>query len=315
MVLSFEAKAQNTQYNFTQAQLNTVISQISTKTSYEFVYDADLVKKAKPINLSLNTSNIKVLMDAVVKGQDFGYEINNNRTIVLKLLKANLEEEYILHGMVTDSLGGPLPGATVKIKGTNKYVVTDGNGHFNLNLTNQNNTLEIDYVGYLSTTQKFDRNAALKVVTVRLMANASLLAEVVVNGFQTLSKERSTGAATIIDNKILNQNINNDILSALEGRVAGLVYVKNPNGIGADRPVLRGQSTFSFTGLTRDPLVVIDGLPSETPLEEINPYDIESVTVLKDGSAAAIYGTSTANGLIFLKPKKKRNNLKKILKK
>lgn len=248
-------------------------------------------------------------MDAVIKGQAFTYEISNNRTIVLKSPDA-IEEEYILHGMVTDSLSSPLPGASVKIKGTNKYVTTDGNGHFNLNLTSRFNTLEISYIGYLSSTQKFDRTSALKVVTVKLMANASLLAEVVVNGYQTLSKERSTGASVTIGENILNQNIPVDILSALEGRVAGLVYVKNPNGIGADRPVLRGQATFSLTGTTREPLVVIDGLPSETALEDINPYDIESVTVLKDGAAASIYGSRSTNGVIILTTKKGNSPLK-----
>ncbi|WP_246833966.1 SusC/RagA family TonB-linked outer membrane protein [Pedobacter sp. G11] len=308
MLISFDVNAQNTQYNFNKAPLNSVISEISTKTSYEFVYDAELVKKAKPIDLSLSTSNIKTLMDAVVKGQAFSYEIRNNRTIVLKAVLENLED-YMLHGMVTDSLGGPLPGASVKIKGTNRYTTTDGNGHFNVNLNSQFNTLDINYIGYLSATQKFDKDAALKVVTVKLMANSSLLADVVVNGFQTISKERSTGAATILDEKKLNENINIDILSALEGRVAGLVYNKNPFGLGADQPVLRGQATFSLVG-GNAPLVVLDGLPTETPLNEINPYDIETITVLKDGAAASIYGSRSANGVIVLTTKKGNSPLK-----
>lgn len=308
MLISFDVNAQNIQYNFNKAPLNSVISEISTKTSYEFVYDAELVKKAKPIDLSLSTSNLKTLMDAVVKGQAFTYEIRNNRTIVLKAVVENLED-YILHGMVTDSLGGPLPGASVKIKGTNRYTTTDGNGHFNVNLNSQFNTLDINYIGYFSATQKFEKDAALKVVTVKLMANSSLLADVVVNGFQTISKERSTGAATILDEKKLNENINIDILSALEGRVAGLVYNKNPFGQSVDQPVLRGQATFASLGASA-PLVVLDGLPTETPLEEINPYDIESVTVLKDGAAASIYGSRSANGVIVLTTKKGNTPLK-----
>ncbi|WP_029985683.1 SusC/RagA family TonB-linked outer membrane protein [Pedobacter jeongneungensis] len=306
VLLSITAKAQNTRYTFTQAPLNTVISQISAKTKYEFVYDAALVKKAKPINFTLNTADIKTIMDAVVKGQDFNYEISNNRTIILKVPKEDIADDYILHGMVTDSLGSPLPGASVKIRNTNKYVLTDGNGHFNLNLSNQYNTLEISYIGYLSSTQRLDRTAALKVVTVRLSANASLLAEVVVNGFQTLPLERNAGAFSIVDQKKLNEQINPSILSALEGRVAGLAYDKNPYGIGADKQVIRGRGTFSIsqTGVRTDPLIVIDGLPSETPLEDVNPYDIESVTVLKDAAASSIYGSRSANGVIILTTKK-----------
>ena len=311
-LLSIQAKAQNTQYNFSQAPLNTVISQISAKTKYEFVYDAALVKKAKPISFNLNTADIKTIMDAVVKGQDFNYEINNNRTIILKVPKADAEDEYILHGMVTDSVGSPLPGASVKIKNTNKYILTDGNGHFNLNLSDQYNTLEISYIGYLSSTQRFDRNSTLKVVTVRLSANASLLAEVVVNGFQSLPLERNAGAFAIIDQKKLNEQINPNILAALEGRVAGLAYDKNPFGIGADKQVIRGRGTFSIntTGVRTDPLIVIDGLPSETALEEVNPYDIESVTVLKDAAASSIYGSRSANGVIILTTKRGNSPVK-----
>jgi len=313
-LLTFSIKTTQAQtstytFSFNNAPINGVIAEIAKKSNYQFIFDADYLKKAKPVTAKISTNSLKTVLETVFKDQPFDYEINNN-TIVLKPSKAFTEEEYILHGMVTDSLGSPLPGASIKLKGTNKYTTSDGNGHFNINLTSEYNTLEFAYVGYLSKTQRLDRTAALKVVTVRLSANASLLAEVVVNGYQTLSKERSTGAANTVSGKILNENIPVDILSALEGRVAGLAYVKNPNGLGADRPVLRGQATFSFATATRDPLVVIDGLPSETPLEEINPYDIESVTVLKDGAAASIYGSRSANGVIILTTKKGNSPLK-----
>ncbi|SFA54384.1 TonB-linked outer membrane protein, SusC/RagA family [Pedobacter suwonensis] len=308
LFFSLNVNAQNNQYKFFQAPLNTVIAEISKKTSYEFVYDADLVKKAKPITFNLATPDIRTLMDAVTKGQDFTYEISNGRTIVLKNRSEDVSE-YTLHGMVTDSIGGPLPGASVKLKGTTRYTMADGNGHFNIGLTDQYNALEISYMGYLSQTQKIDKAAASNILTIRLKPNSSLLADVVVNGFQTISKERSTGAATKINNDKLNENINSDILGALEGRVAGLVYNKNPNRIGADQPVLRGQATFNLLGGSA-PLVVLDGLPTETALEDINPYDVESVTVLKDGAAASIYGSRSANGVIVIATKKGNTPLK-----
>lgn len=308
LFFSLNVNAQNNQYKFFQAPLNTVIAEISKKTSYEFVYDAEMVKKAKPITFNLATPDIRTLMDAVTKGQDFTYEISNGRTIVLKIRSEDVSE-YTLHGMVTDSLGGPLPGASVKLKGTTRYTMTDGNGHFNIGLSDVYNTLEVSYMGYLSEMQKIDKATASNIFTIRLKPNSSLLADVVINGFQTLPASRGTGAATKIDEKKLNENINVDILSALEGRVAGLVYNKNPNGLGADQPVLRGQATFRLLGGTA-PLVVIDGLPTETALEDINPYDIESVTVLKDGAAASIYGSRSANGVIVLTTKKGNSPLK-----
>jgi len=309
LLCSLNAKAQNNQYKFFQAPLNTVIAEISKKTAYEFVYDAELVKKAKPITFNLATPDVRTLMDAVTKGQDFSYEISNGKTIVLKAKIGN-PDEYVLHGMVTDSIGGPLPGAIVKLKGTTKYTLADGNGHFNIGISDVYNTLDVNYIGYIDQIRKVDKVAASNIVTIKLQANSSLLNDVVVNGFQSLPPSRGTGSAAIINEKVLNENINIDILSALEGRVAGLVYDKNPNGLGADRPVIRGQATFSSSDITRDPLVVIDGLPTETALEDINPYDIESVTVLKDGAAASIYGSRSANGVIVLTTKKGNSPLK-----
>ncbi|WP_235972674.1 SusC/RagA family TonB-linked outer membrane protein [Pedobacter ghigonis] len=300
-------QAQTATYTFTfnNAPINGVITEIAKKSNYQFIFDAEYLKKAKPVTAKISTSSLKTVLETVFKDQPFDYEINNN-TIVLKPSTAFTEDEYILHGMVTDSLGSPLPGASIRLKGTNKYTTSDGNGHFSMNLTNEYNTLDIDYIGYLSKTQRIDRTAALKVVTVRLNANASLLAEVVVNGFQSLPLERNAGAFAVVDKKKLNEQINSNILEALEGRVAGLAYDKNPFGIGADKQVIRGRGTFSIntTGVRTDPLIVIDGLPSETALEDINPYDIESVTVLKDAAASSIYGSRSANGVIVLTTKK-----------
>jgi TonB-linked SusC/RagA family outer membrane protein len=306
MLFSIQVNAQTNAYNFINAPLNRVMSQISDKTSYQFVFDAALVKKARPITLSVNSSDIKLIMDELVKGQDFTYQISNTKTIILTPLNKSVTEEYIIHGMVTDSLGGPLPGASVRNISTRAITSTDANGHFNIAVNSAEQTLEIAYMGFIPAERNFAKSTSTGIVTIRLMANSSLLDEVVVNGFQTITKERSTAAVAIIDNKKLNENVNVDLLSALEGRVAGLAYRKNVNGIGADEPMLRGQGTFSIstTGVGVTPLVVIDGLPTEISLDQINPYDIESVTVLKDAAASSIYGSRSANGVIVLTTKK-----------
>ena len=305
LLFATPSNAQSNTYSFDKAPLNTVMSQISAKTSYQFIFDADLVKRAKSITLKVNSTDIRVIMDAIVKGQDFSYEISDNKTIILTSLKKSAVEEYEIHGMVTDSTGMSLPGASVRVKNGRSVTTTDANGHFTINVTSANNTLQVNYIGYLETERSFEKSASTGVVTIKVMSNSSLLDEVVVNGFQSVSKERSTAAVAIVDNKKLNENVNVDLLSALEGRVAGLAYVKNVNGIGvADQPLLRGQGTYSVTNVGTAPLVVIDGLPTETALENVNPYDIESVTVLKDAAASSIYGSRSANGVIVLTTKK-----------
>ena len=307
MLFSLQSSAQNSGFVFEKAPLNKVMAEISAKTSYQFVFDAALVKKARPITLKMRSNDIKMVMDALVTGQDFTYEISNNKTIILTGIKrAVTAEEYTIHGMVTDSLGGPLPGASVRVKNTAVMVTADANGHFNVPMSSLNNTLEINYIGFLPAERTFEKGASTGIVTIKVMANSSLLNEIVVNGFQSVSKERSTAAVAIVDNKKLNENINVDLLSALEGRIAGLAYTKNQFGKGADQPMLRGQGTFSVSidAVGTAPLIVIDGLPTETTLDQINPYDIESVTVLKDAAASSIYGSRSANGVIVLTTKK-----------
>ena len=304
LLFSLQSNAQSNVYAFENAPLNTVIAQISAKTSYEFVYDAELVKKAKSISFKITSTDIKVIMDAVVKGQDFSYEISNNKTIILTSRKKSALEEYEIHGMVTDSVGVSLPGASVRLKNGRSVATTDANGHFNITVSSENNTLQVNYIGYIQTERSFNKSASTGVVTIKVMSNSSLLDEIVVNGFQSMPRERMTGAIAVVDQARLNENINVDLTSALEGRVAGLAYVKNVNGAGPDQPLLRGQGTFSITNVGTAPLVVIDGLPTETTLDQINPYDIETVTVLKDAAASSIYGSRSANGVIVLTTKK-----------
>jgi TonB-linked SusC/RagA family outer membrane protein len=311
-LLAIQAKAQNVQYTFTQAPLNTVISQISAKTKYEFVYDAALVKKAKPISFNLNTADIKTIMDAVVKTQDFDYQIAN-KTIILKQKEslADPSEPFIVKGRVIDSTGTAIPGVIVRIKGQAKGILTDGSGGFAIEATSKSNTLIFSYIGYVQREYLANKNVAGSLISIVLASEPSLLKEVVVNGYQRISRERDAGAYSIVDQKKLNEQINVDLLSALEGRVAGLNYVKNPTGTAADKPILRGIGTFSASVGT-SPLIVIDGLPTEYTLDEVNPYDIESVTVLKDAAAASIYGSRSANGVIVLTTKQGKAGAVKI---
>ena len=101
-------------FSFNNAPINGVIAEIAKKSNYQFIFDAEYLKKAKPVTAKISTNSLKTVLETVFKDQPFDYEINNN-TIVLKASKAFTEEEYILHGMVIDSLGSPLPGASISI--------------------------------------------------------------------------------------------------------------------------------------------------------------------------------------------------------
>ncbi|WP_421941266.1 SusC/RagA family TonB-linked outer membrane protein [Pedobacter sp.] len=296
--------------SFKNASLESVITSVADKTGYQFVYDAAYAQKFKALTAEISTTDINQILNRIFKDQAFTYKITGKA--ILLTPASNNAQRFTIHGMVNDSTGVYLPGTTVRQKGTNNIVNVDRNGHFAITVDESNPILQFSYLGYETKEVKYNKTVTASVVVVTLSSSAGLLSEVQVTGYQNIAKVNSPAAATTIDNKILNENINTDLLSALEGRVAGLLYRKNPTGSDSDQPVLRGIATISATTAS-GPLLVIDGLPTEFSLEDINPYDIESVTVLKDAAAASIYGARAANGIIVLTTKKGKGNLKVTL--
>lgn len=303
------ASAQTLTLKYDNVPFAKAISDITKKTGYEFVFDASFLKKANPVTLDVKNGDIQQLLEQLFAGQPFSYEINN-KTIVIKA-KSVSPKLTQLNGRVLDSLGIGLPNVIVRVKNTNAVAQTGADGRFSIPVSGQTSTLTFSLLGYKEKQQIYSLTNITGLVTVTMSQNTSLLSEVVINGFQTISKERSSAAYTYLDSSKLNQQINVDLLSAMEGRVAGLYYNKNPYGASADQPVLRGIGTYSAT-VTTSPLIVLDGLPTETSLDQINPYDVESVTVLKDAAAASIYGSRAANGVIVVTTKKGKGSGVKV---
>lgn len=312
VVIQFQvANAQSLSFTFKNAPFQSVITEVSKKTGYEFVYDAAYLQQAVNVNLSLKNSTIQEVLQAVFKNQPFQYEIAGKAIVIKPMVSRKSEGGYLVRGIIKDSTGVTIPGASVRIKGKNTATQTDATGNFEINMNAQAPVLVISYMGYKDKEVETRSSAGTGVSTFVLSANANLLEDVVVTGYQTISRERSTASITQIGNEQLNKQINGDLLQALEGQVPGMVYTKNPTGGGADKPVIRGASTFSVS-IGTDPLIVIDGLPTEMTLDQINPYDIESITVLKDAAAASIYGSRAANGVIVLTTKQGKGGGVKI---
>ncbi|MEM7375429.1 MAG: SusC/RagA family TonB-linked outer membrane protein [Bacteroidota bacterium] len=201
-------------------------------------------------------------------------------------------------GTVTAKDGTPLAGATVLAKGTVQGTFTDGEGKYSLDVPEGVSTLIVSYIGYQA--QEVDINGR-SVINVSLESEISFLDEVVVTGYGTLKGKEVTGSITSVKAKDFNVGNINDPAQLLQGKVAGLTISRpgaNPNGNFSIR--LRGLSTI---GASTEPLIVIDGVLGGN-LNSIEPQDIASIDVLKDGSAAAIYGTRGASGVILITTKK-----------
>ena len=214
-----------------------------------------------------------------------------------------------ISGKVTDVTNHPLEGATVVVKNDNILLsmgtLTDIKGEFRIS-AKAGEVIRISYLGMKS--REFTVSAEQPFLKVHLEPEIITLSstDVVATGYQNLHKEQTTSAYTKIRTDQLNRQLNRTVQEAIEGQIAGVRFTKDPF-TGKEVPILRGVGTFSGN-VGYSPLVVIDDIPTDTPLEDINPKDIESVTVLKDAAATAIYGVRAANGVIVIVTKKGLQN-------
>ncbi|NDU97729.1 SusC/RagA family TonB-linked outer membrane protein [Spirosoma terrae] len=224
-----------------------------------------------------------------------------------------LAQDVTISGRVTSSDdGSPLPGVTVQVKGSQRGTTTDAQGNYNLS-TSANNTLVFSYIGYTSQEVAIGRRTTIDVV---LSGDQQQLSEVVVIGYGTQQRQRVTSSISTINGNALANLATPSFDQQLAGRAAG-VQVTVPSGILGQAPVIRIRGTNSISSGS-NPLIVVDGVPVITgnqsgvtptnPLGDINPQDIESYEVLKDGAATAIYGSRAANGVILITTKKGKKN-------
>lgn len=222
-----------------------------------------------------------------------------------------LAQDITVSGRVTSSDDGSgLPGVSVQVKGTSRGTTTDGNGNYRITAS-PSAQLVFSFIGYLSQEVNVGNRSELNIT---LRGDAAVLNEVVVVGYGTQSKKTITGAIASVDGKSISDKPVQSFDQALQGRAAG-VSITTPNGVLNNPPVIRVRGVSSISG-TSSPLIVIDGLPINSgnvssggftvnnPLGDINPNDIESLDILKDASATAIYGSRAAAGVILITTKK-----------
>ena len=204
-------------------------------------------------------------------------------------------------GKVVGENGEPLPGATIQQKGTSRGIITDFNGNFSLSVPSDA-TLIVSFIGYKSIELPVGGKTELGNIT--LVSELTELDQVVVVGYGTQRKVDLTGSVAIVNAEEMKKLSNSNISTMLEGKVAG-VQITSDGQPGADPTVrIRGIGSFGSTA----PLYVIDGVPMGTTIRDFSPNDIETLQVLKDASAAAIYGSRAANGVVIITTKQGKKN-------
>lgn len=274
----------------TKKSLENVLEKLSKQYNYQFFYNAALLKGVN-VSVSLQEADINSVMKKLLEGTGLQYSIKD-RTIVITAIPKKAITKTLLNGRVTDSDGNVLPGVAIFTQDKSQAGVTDIDGRFSFSKPLKYGTvLHFTSVGMKPHNVVYSGEGLLQVVMVE---DIKQLDAVIVTGFQTISRERATGAAVIINKDKIDKIQSTNLVSKLEGLSAGL------STYGGDMSI-RGTSSFS---VGTSPLVVMDGQVVNQGLSGINPEDIENITVLKDAASTSLYGVRASNGVIVITTKK-----------
>lgn len=328
-LISMAGRAQKVSISEKDVPIDQIFKKIHKQTGYDFLYTDKLLKKISNISIDVKNASLEEVLAICFKGYPLTYTIKDKTIIITgEEQQITLKNNPIIDikGRVIDENNKPIPGASVKVRGTNQIVVTNNNGEFEFKNLNPNAVLEITYIGYLTKIVGINNVAAIK-----LEPSTELLNQVVVTALGIKQEKRSLGTAiTEVSGQTIAQSQRENFLNALQGRVAG-VEVANTSGLpgSSSSIIIRGITSLSGNN---QPLFIVDGLPidnttfgaehlaSNSPgsstgissknldfsnrAADINPDDIETLTVLKGPEASALYGIDAASGAIVITTKK-----------
>jgi TonB-linked SusC/RagA family outer membrane protein len=281
--------------------MKTVLRSIEEQTEFSFVYNSKLVDVNRKVNIDVSGQNIDEVLDKLFADTNINYEIVD-RHILLSVKnidsKTVNQQQATVRGRVQDTQGNPLPGVTVVVKGTTQGTITDTEGRYSLPNVPNDAVLVFSFVGMQTQEIPVENRQQIDIV---MEEEVIALEEVVAIGYGTQLRREVTGSIANVSEKDFNRGITQTAADLLQGKVPGLVITSGSGDITSGQTIrLRGTS--SLTGSSA-PFVVIDGVPG-MDLNSVAPQDIESISVLKDASATAIYGSRSASGVILVTTKK-----------
>lgn len=295
---------QKVSLNMSNVSAKDLIKEIEAQTNLGFIYNLSEIEKLDGISIEAEEQTVKDVLDEVLEGTDLTYELDKSVIIIMpkpaEPVKKEQQEVKILKGKITDAEGVALPGVSVVVKGTSTGVATNIDGEYSIELDSDKAVLIFSFVGMLPQEINYTGQV---IQNVTLKADTEQMAEVVVTGYQTISKERATGAFEKVSAKALEERSTLNIIDKLEGQASGVLF-----SVGGKITIRGGSSMYANT----DPLVVVDGFPIEGDLESVNPNDIESMTILKDAAAASIWGAKAANGVIVIVSKRGTKGMARV---
>lgn len=295
--------SQNTVINLKleNATVEQVLDKIEKETDFSFLFTDKSVDIDWKVNVDVHDKNIKELLDILFGETNVQYRIVDKQIVLSNrpLLAENVNQQKKISGKVIDANGDPVIGANVVEKETTNGTITDMSGNFVL-FVNPNAVLSVSYIGYVSKDiQVKDRSS----FTISLEEDSELLDEVVVVGYGTMKKKDLTGAVGTLKGESLSARKTTQLSTALQGATSGVLVTRDNSAPGATASIkIRGVTTIGESS----PLVIVDGVPGD--INQVNPDDVESMSVLKDAASASIYGSRAAAGVIVITTKRAKEN-------
>lgn len=298
--------AQKTKFslNVRNQSIKEILFQIEGQSEYRFIYESGKVNLDKKVSVRTRDQTVDVILDHLFEKEGVKYEITESNLILIHPAEKNeashpqitLQQRKNITGIIVDERGEPVIGANVVEKGTTNGVITNIDGEFYLSVSD-NAVLQISYIGYITQEALLRNQSHIRII---LQEDSQSLDEVVVVGYGTQKKANLTGAVSTVSVTDMSKRQVGQTSMALQGLIPGVAITQRSGQPGADggNISIRGKTTIG----NNDALVLVDGI--ETSLNNLDPSQIESISVLKDAASSAIYGSRAANGVILITTKR-----------
>lgn len=317
-ILASSVYSQNTRFTLAKENvtIENVLSAIEDQSEFYFLYNGKLVDVTQKVKIKVENQNLEKTLNELLRNTNITHKIYDRQVVLSPIEGANSsQQQKSVSGKVTDSSGSPIPGVSVVVKGTTNGTISDANGIFSLPNIPENATLQFSFVGMKGQEVSI---LGKTTVNVSMIEDAIGIEEVVAIGYGSRAKRDVTSAISTVGSDQIGKAVSANTNMALQGRMTGVLVGDNSgNPAHAPKVRIRGVNTWGDS----DPLYVIDGMPISDPKQGIyyeplnimnlvDPNDIESISVLKDASSAAIYGVRASNGVILITTKKGKSGEK-----
>lgn len=294
--------------------IETVLDAVKKQTGVNMLYNSQMFKGVPPVSIDAKNEKWEIALKLILNPQGFDYVVKDG-IVVIRKMQAEKRENRI-RGMVVDSNREPIPGASIIVKGTRTGTSTNIEGEFTLDVKNDKVTLEVSFIGMKKQTLQVDATRK-KMLEITMVDDVKTLEDVVVTGYSNVRKSSFTGSSTQITGDELRKVSQTNILGAIQSFDPSFRLVDNTQ-FGSDpntvpEMYIRGRSGFGIKDLDKDlsrsnlennpnlPTFIMDGFEvSIEKIYDLDPTRIESLTILKDAAATAMYGSRAANGVVVI---------------